>query len=334
MSSPLARAVRSFNSFTKAAEDSAMRTIHAAASGAAAAAAAASGAAVPPAFYVAGTLVGIVPAFALEALCTAPSDVFTVGPTGISINAALTTYEARSEAVAGVLAEWRAARRFECLAGWRNERYDVFGPDTTPLVAIERAAVGLFGVRTFGCHLNGYIRLPSPDPLASPASSIRMWVARRSYKKPTNPGMLDNIVGGGLPSGASPTPNIIKESLEEAGIPAEIARHAVPVGISSVWMYSPVRGVIPDTEYCYDLELDPAFVPSPADGEVHEFFLWDLPTVKKHIEAGEFTGEAGSVIVDFMIRHGFVTPESEPNYLEIVNELRRPLIFPGPSHSH
>lgn len=34
-------------------------------------------------------------------------------------------------------------------------------------------------------------------------------------------------------------------------------------------------------------------------------------------------------MIDFLIRHGHVTPESEPAYLDIVRRLRRDLDLPG-----
>jgi hypothetical protein len=87
----------------------------------------------------------------------------------------------------------------------RNERYPVaiaFGDE--PMLEIERAAVPLFGVRAFGIHLNGYVRS---------GNDTLMWVARRSMKKQTYPGKLDQLVAGGQPVGISLTDNLVKEML-------------------------------------------------------------------------------------------------------------------------
>ncbi|KAH6600419.1 hypothetical protein BASA50_002316 [Batrachochytrium salamandrivorans] len=278
--------------------------------------------------FVAGSFVGIVPPFAVDAFTQ--SSLFTSTKASITLSESLSTYSERTEAIDHLLAEWKALARFECLRGWRNERYNVYGPDHEPLVAIERSAIGLFGVRAYGCHLNGYVRqaVTTEDPNTT---QILMWIARRSYQKQTNPGKLDNIVGGGLPCGITPTQNIIKECFEEAHIPPDVASHAVSTGVVSFWQDSPIRGFIPDTEYCYDLELPSSFIPNPADGEVHEFYLWDLNTVLLHLQRGEFTHEAGLVIVDFLIRHGAITPESEPAFLELSLLLRREFPFAGPS---
>jgi hypothetical protein len=82
--------------------------------------------------------------------------------------------------------QWRKESIFSCLNGWRNERYSVYGP-TGVLFEVERAACGLVGVRTYGCHLNGFVKT---------ANGIKMWVGKRSKEKQTYPGMLDQIVAG------------------------------------------------------------------------------------------------------------------------------------------
>lgn len=107
----------------------------------------------------------------------------------ISFAPTLVTREQRSETLAAVLAEWREKGLFECLRGWRNELYAVTaGPFASPTVlTLERAAVGIFGFRSYGCHLNGYTR----DPVTG---ELRLWVGRRSPTKPTWPNCLDNFV--------------------------------------------------------------------------------------------------------------------------------------------
>ena len=59
----------------------------------------------------------------------------------------------------------------------------------------------------------------------------------------------------------------------------------------------------------------------------------DLEVVKQHLLNNEFMPESGLVVIDFLVRHGCITPENEPDYLDIVNNLRRTLPFPGPKFS-
>jgi isopentenyldiphosphate isomerase len=105
-----------------------------------------------------------------------------------------------------------------------------------------------------------------------------MWVAKRSMSKQTNPGLLDNIVGGGLPHGLSPRENMIKECTEEAAIPHDLASSAQAVGVIAFHLNAE-RGIVPETDYVFDLELPDTFQPIPADGEVEAFFLWSMDEV-------------------------------------------------------
>ena len=81
------------------------------------------------------------------------------------------------------------------LTAWRDERYAV-APDfgAPPWFLLERAAARYFGVHT--------TRRTSTASSAA-ATAIAMWIARRSPTKAIDPGMLDNLVGGGIAAGQS-----------------------------------------------------------------------------------------------------------------------------------
>ena len=55
------------------------------------------------------------------------------------------------------------------------------------MFSIERAAACLFSIKSYGCHINGYVK-------DDEAGVYKMWIARRSKTKPTYPGKLDNFV--------------------------------------------------------------------------------------------------------------------------------------------
>jgi hypothetical protein len=60
-----------------------------------------------------------------------------------------------------------------------------------------------------------------------------------------------------------------------------------------------------------------------ADGEIEEFFLWPIERVMRELSgAANFKFNVAFVIIDFLIRHGFVGPE-DPSYLDLVRRLRR-----------
>ena len=171
------------------------------------------------------------------------------------------------------------------IPGWRNERYRI-----EDLFDIERAAARPFGLTTQAVHVNGTV-------------GERMWLARRSATKPIDPGMLDNLVGGGVTAGLSPEQVLVKEAWEEAGIPAELARTATAGGTVSVLREVP-EGVQSETITIYDLELPADFSPQNQDGEVSEFKLLTFAEVERE----GLTYEAGLVALDYLRRRRATGP--------------------------
>lgn len=41
------------------------------------------------------------------------------------------------------------------------------------------------------------------------------------------------------------------------------------------------------------------------------------------LQAGEFKPNCGLILVNFLVRHSLVTPENEPNYLELMWHMHR-----------
>ncbi|EXX71810.1 hypothetical protein RirG_075250 [Rhizophagus irregularis DAOM 197198w] len=205
---------------------------------------------------------------------------------------------------------------------WRDELYPIYGDPKSPkniAFVMERCAAPLFGVLTFGVHLNGYTRTEQ--------GQLKMWIAKRARTKPTWPGWLDNAVAGGIPYTLSVRESVIKEAMEEASLSMEIAEKAVPVGAISYFTVSQ-RGLQPEIQYVYDLEIPLDVEPKPLDGEVECFYLWDMDELVKHIKADEFKPNCALVVIDFLIRHSIIDPNNEPDYLDILNRLHRRLDFP------
>ena len=166
------------------------------------------------------------------------------------------------------------------IPGWRNERYAVDGG-----FEIERAAARPFGLTTHAVHLNGIVE-------------NRMWLARRAASKPIDPGMLDNLVGGGITAGLSVEQVLVKEAWEEAGIPAELAQRATRGGTARVLREVP-EGVQSEVIHVYDLELPRDFQPRNQDGEVSEFMLLPL---EKVLQEKSLTHEAALAAKDYLSR--------------------------------
>lgn len=213
-----------------------------------------------------------------------------------------------------LLLEWRKDGVFPCLNGWRDEKYSIF--TKAGLVGtLERSGCGLFGIRTYGVHVNGYTIINNV---------IHMWVAKRAKTKQTYPGYLDQMVGGGIPSGQSKLDAVIRECEEEASIPQQLARKCKSVGLISYFLENEL-GYCPETQYCYDLLVDSKFSPKTNDNEVESFQLLELQKVYELILDGKFKPNSAVVAIDFMIRHGFLTPDEEQDYELLVESIRRPL---------
>ncbi|KAJ5654114.1 hypothetical protein N7490_001117 [Penicillium lividum] len=240
------------------------------------------------------------------------------------------TPEHRSKLVAESIIEAVNLGTIEVLKGWRNEKYPVYGPGGELLLDMERCASPLFGVVSYGAHMTGYVE---------DNDGLKFWVPRRSKTKQTYPSMLDNTVAGGMCTDEMPYECIVREAMEEASLPEEVVRASIiPVGCVT---YSHIRDVRaggetglsqPEVEYVYDLKLDPSVIPRPGDNEVEEFMLWNVEEVKKALARGEFKPNCAVVMIYFFIRHGILTAENEPDYLDIMSRLHRRLEYPTASH--
>lgn len=260
-------------------------------------------------FVVAGEIVGHVRHDNAAHLARFP-DVFDVSDDRVALADGLDTYAARTDAVAGVL---RTLGDEGVITDWRNEIYPVGGSWGGPhAFEIERAAAPFLGTRAYGVHVNGYVRN---------GDAIGMWIGRRADDRPVCPGELDNTIAGGQPVGLGLLENVIKEAGEEASVPEEIARKAVPVGAISYTMEDAV-GLKPDLMYCWDIELPPDFVPVNTDGEIAEFTLLPAEEIMEIVDTTfDFKFNCNLVNIDFFIRHGILRPE-HPDYLAILRGLR------------
>ena len=263
-------------------------------------------------FRVGGDRVGWV-RHALADHLTRFGDVFDIGRDVISLRETLDTFDSRSDAMARVLDALVADGTIQRL---RREAYPVVTAwGAEPLLKIDRSAVAFFGIRSFGLHINGFVRR---------SDGLHLWVGKRATDRRIAPGKLDNLVAGGQPYGLSLDENLVKEAEEEAGLSADAARRAVPVGAVSYLMENEA-GLKPDTLFLYDLEVAEDFTPRNTDGEVEEFMLWPLDRVAARVrDSDDFKFNVNLVIIDFLVRHGYLKPE-QSDYLDLVMGLRRPL---------
>lgn len=264
-------------------------------------------------WLIAGQIVGWLRPQMAEAL-KAHDRVFTHTGDALVLHESLGDFTARTNALQQI-GEWLAEQGVT--GSLMGESYPVTPAGReAAMCVIDRAIGAYFGIRAFGQHLNAYVRRNG---------KLYMWIGRRARDRLVFPGHLDNMVAGGLPHGISLMDNLLKECEEEAGLQPELARNSVPVGAVT---YNRVakRGYRPDVLYCYDLELPVDFVPHNMDGEVESFSLLEIQEVAHLVrETGEFKLNCNLVVIDFLLRHGFISPEEE-DYLALVTGLRQPLV--------
>jgi hypothetical protein len=240
------------------------------------------------------------------------SDIFLVEDDKVSLRPQFRTCNERSQAIRHVTL---ALQKDSTLPPDHGEDYAIVEEwGQPPLFLLDRAHVSAFGLKAFGLHVNGFVRK---------TTGLHLWIGTRSLDKSVAPGKLDNMVAGGQPAGLTLAENLLKEAAEEADIPPELARTAKPVGALSYLMGGRL-GLKPDTMFLYDLEVPEDFIPRNTDGEITSFALMPVEEVMERVRTSfDFKFNVNLVIIDFLIRHGYLLPDTEPDYLALVRGLRQ-----------
>ncbi|KIM60527.1 hypothetical protein SCLCIDRAFT_1216812 [Scleroderma citrinum Foug A] len=256
----------------------------------------------------------------------------------VSFHPSIDTPAKRTKVMKRLCERWRdSGTIYQNVVGpkkWRNEMYPVYrnpfgvhrahDPDAAEdsdngnyAFEMERSACPLFGVVAYGVHMTVYQE--SPD-----RTDLRIWVPTRSRTKQTWPGYLDNSVAGGIPSGMSAFESLVKEAAEEASIDEAITKtFARCAGSISYYNQTTTGWLKPEVEFVYDMKIPDGtiFQPEPSDGEVESFDLLPLDVVIDKMQQGRFKANCAAVLVDFLVRHGYLTPDNDPNYMEIMTRL-------------
>lgn len=200
------------------------------------------------------------------------------------------------------------------IRAWRDEPFpllDVNGRDQG--VSMERAATRFWGTLTLGAHCNGYVADAGGRPQ-------RLWIARRAISKPTDPDKLDNLIGGGVPAGQSPSDTVVREGWEEAGLqPAQMQGlqcgrvlrllRDIPEGLQREWIH------------VYDLALPADTTPNNQDGEVAELTLHDMARALELAGTDAMTVDAALVTLDFALRHRLFDAATQVALADAASEL-------------
>jgi len=250
-------------------------------------------------FVVAGCTVGSVPRAALGVLSAWPQWL-AVTPDHVTLiasdrDAALATMNALLRGQGWVRA-------------WRDEPFAIIDPSSghnsgpnnsptarRPLARTERAASRFWGTLTLGAHANGYVADTSGRP-------THLWVAQRALTKATDPGLRDNLVGGGVPLGQTPHETLVREGWEEAGLSAA---QMAPASLGRVLrLHRDIpEGLQVEDLHAFDLALPVGLVPQNQDGEVAGFECLPVAEALALAASGAMTVDAELVTLDFALRH-------------------------------
>jgi 8-oxo-dGTP pyrophosphatase MutT (NUDIX family) len=243
-------------------------------------------------WLIAGMRVGSVDRRHLPAL--APyRDTLIVADDQVALHPALADAADRTAALVPIN---RALRDAGLIAAWRDETYAIVSRHgAEPLALIERAAARFWGTLTFGAHCNGYLADGSGRP-------THLWIARRALTKGTDPGKLDNLVGGGVPHGQTPFETLLREGFEEAGLDAQTMRRATPGRVIEL-ARDIQEGFMHELLYTFDLRLPADMTPVNQDGEVAELRLLPVDEALTLAAGDTMTVDAALVTLDFALRH-------------------------------
>ncbi len=237
-------------------------------------------------------------------------EYFVIRPRGVGMIGDFASAEHRSVAVGEVI---ESLAMQDVVRGWRGELVTVaesfYAP---PVFHIERAAASYFGVTVYASHLNG---------LTARNGQPYMWLAQRAESKYVDPGKLDNIVAGRIARGYSPMQTLAKDSLEEAGIDAALAGTSRASGAVRCKRITE-EGFHKEIIFVHDLILPDTFEPQNQNGEVTTFTcvpIADLLTLLEN--PSQFTAEAALVIVDCLLRRGYLHSD-RPDYLDLIHAMR------------
>lgn len=188
------------------------------------------------------------------------------------------------------------------LVGWRDEIFPLIEPASGAVLArMERAAARFWGTLTLGVHATGYVAGNDGRPQ-------QLWIAQRSSTKSTDPGLFDNLVGGGVPYGQTPDDALVREGWEEAGLTPAQMRPMQPGRL--VWLQRDIpEGLQNELLSSYDLALPEGVTPCNQDGEVAAFRLLPVADALALAATDRMTVDAALVTLDFALRHDLLPAE-------------------------
>ncbi|KAK3985309.1 NUDIX hydrolase domain-like protein [Cladorrhinum sp. PSN332] len=247
----------------------------------------------------------------------------TLTPPGAS------TFESRTEAMrAALLAGHKHShKKVRSLRRWTDEDFPLFYPPNREIVLkLDGCGVDMLGGINESVFVVAYVTVPGQEHL--------LWISRRARWKSAYPNMWDCTAGGGLAWGESALDGIVREAWEEVAFPAELTRaNARYHGENSFQLCRTELGedgCQMQIQHLFDVDLTgvEGVVPSPElapTEEVSEVRLVAVSEVKQKMMEGKMKPGAAMVMLDWMIRWGYVSEltEGKEEFDEIQKRLKR-----------
>nr|XP_018266414.1 uncharacterized protein I303_00389 [Kwoniella dejecticola CBS 10117]OBR88572.1 hypothetical protein I303_00389 [Kwoniella dejecticola CBS 10117] len=259
--------------------------------------------------------------------------------------------EGRFEVMARLVEGWRDQKKFGyALKKWTGEKISVYAsaysaiwqkdkelkaaarkPFGNVVLEIERSAAPIFGFTVPNVHLIAH---------QGEGGDVRIWVQKHvdidkdgQSREKFNTSVT---LSGAVPAGKTPFEAAVTAAHEDAGWTEDFTKaHMKNTGMVSLFQIAKWGGLVPGT-YVYDLRLPSEDsigyqVPKSSD-ESTTFQSLSISEVFAALNKNEFRPTSAAVMVDFLIRHGHITPENEPNYAKIIRRLHRRTGIAGPGH--
>ncbi|WFD22185.1 thiamine diphosphokinase [Malassezia equina] len=143
--------------------------------------------------------------------------------------------------------------------------------------------------------------------------------------------LFPDPLDGGITAGEGPLVTVVRECEEEAGLsPSLVRSHIQAAGVLTYFYKTESGWRQPEMQYVYDLPLPADVTLAPSDGEAESFELLDRATIMERMLQGTFKPNCTLVLMDFFIRHGWLTADNESDYTALASLLHTPLRIPVP----
>ncbi|KAK5655314.1 hypothetical protein OQA88_5881 [Cercophora sp. LCS_1] len=229
-------------------------------------------------------------------------------------------FETRSRLMDETLRINHESKKVPALHRWANEEFPIYTSTGEHVLDFDGCGVDMFGIVNYSVHLTGWVMT---------AEGIKEWVPRRAMTKMSFPGMLDNTVGGSLATGEKPIDGIVRECDEEICLAPAYTRSNIRA-CGTLSFHLTVTDLLEpacqhQVQYLYEIELGHDIVPKIGDGEVGELNLLTIEQLVAAMRNGEVKLTCNMTYLAFLIRHGYINAENEPDLVEI--SLRPSLAF-------